>query len=64
MEIKEIKFYNDSLLGVRTEDGKIWLAVRKTIIDIGLTENQADNEVKKVKSSLLLANQWKDLSVK
>lgn len=26
-ETKEIRFYNDALLGVKTEYGKIWLAI-------------------------------------
>lgn len=41
MEVKEIKFYDDSLLGVRDEKGIVWLAVKKTCIDIGLSEGQA-----------------------
>ena len=28
-EIKEIPFDNGTLLGVRTPDGKVWLAVKK-----------------------------------
>ena len=61
---REIEFYNDTLLGVQTENGEVYLAVRKTVLNIGLNENQADNEVKKVKSGLLFSNQWLDLSVK
>lgn len=63
-EVKEIPFNGNTLLGVRTPDGKVWLAVRKASIDIGLTDGQADNEVKKVKSSLLFTNEWTELSVK
>ena len=63
-EVKEIPFNESTLLGVRTPDGKVWLAVRKASIDIGLTDGQADNEVKKVKSSLLFTNEWTELSVK
>ena len=54
-EVKEIPFSDGSLLGIRTPDGKIWLAVRTACTDIGLTEKQAQNEVKKVKESLLFA---------
>lgn len=61
---KEIKFYEDTLLGVQTESGEVYLAIRKTVMNIGLNENQADNEVKKVKKGLLFDNQWLDLSVK
>lgn len=63
-EVKEIPFNGSTLLGVRTPDGKVWLAVRKASIDIGLTDGQADNEVKKVKASLLFVNEWTELSVK
>lgn len=63
-EVKEIPFNGSTLLGVKTPDGKVWLAVRKASIDIGLTDGQADNEVKKVKSSLLFENEWNELSVK
>lgn len=63
-EVKEIPFNGSTLLGVRTPDGKVWLAVRKASVDIGLTDGQADNEVKKVKASLLFANEWTELSVK
>lgn len=63
-EVKEIPFNGNTLLGVRTPDGKVWLAVRKASIDIGLSDGQADNEVKKVKASILFANEWSELSVK
>lgn len=63
-EVKVIPFNEKTLLGVRTEDGKVWLAVRKASIDIGLSDGQADNEVKKVKASLLFENEWTELSVK
>lgn len=37
-EIKEIPFNGSILLGVRTVDGQIWLAVKKCCLDIGLSE--------------------------
>lgn len=63
-EVKEIPFNDGSLLGIRTEDGKVWLAVRTACTDIGLTEKQAENEVKKVKESLLFTNEWTELTLK
>jgi hypothetical protein len=63
-ETKEIKFYDDTLMGVKTEDGKVYLAVKKTAINIGLTEDQAKSEVKKIQESQLFKNQWVNLSVK
>lgn len=64
MEVKLIPFNGKDLLGVKTEDGNVWLAIRKASIDIGLNENQADNEVKKVKSNILFENGWTNLPVK
>lgn len=53
-----------SSLGVKTPDGNVWLAIRKASIDIGLSSGQADNEVKKIKASLLFKGEWTELSVK
>lgn len=64
MEVKLIPFNGNDLLGVKTEDENVWLAIRKASIDIGLNENQADNEVKKVKSNVLFENSWINLPVK
>lgn len=58
MEVKEIPFNDDTLLGVKDENGKIWLAVKKSCINIGLTEAQAKAEVQKVQSSLLFTGNW------
>lgn len=64
VEVKEINFYDDTLLGVKDEDGKIWLAVKKACLDIGLNQNQANAERKKITNELLFENQWKKLRVK
>lgn len=63
-EVKEIPFNGGSLLGVRTPDGKVWLAVRKACRDIGLTDAQARAEVSKMQESLLLKDNCKKLSLK
>lgn len=63
-EVKEIPFNGSTLLGVRTPDGKVWLAVRKSCRDIGLTDAQARAEVSKMQESLLLKNHCKKLSLK
>ena len=52
-EIKEIPFENGTLLGVRDENGKVFLAVKKACLEIGLNENQARAEIKKVQTALL-----------
>lgn len=58
MKIKEIPFNENTLLGVKTEDGQVWLAVRKSCLDIGLTEAQAKAEVQKVQASILFTGNW------
>ena len=63
-EVKEIPFNGKTLLGVKTEDGKVWLAVKKACLDIGLNENQARTEIKKIQTALLFKGGFKKLSVK
>lgn len=63
-EVKEIPFNDGSLLGVKTEDGNIWLAVRKACRDIGLSDAQGRAEVLKIQESLLLKDNCKKLSLK
>jgi hypothetical protein len=66
METKLIDFEGGQLLGVKTEDGTISLCVTKACEEIGLNKNQADNEVKKIKSNELFIrhNSFNYLSVK
>lgn len=64
MKIKEIPFNGNTLLGVKTEDGQVWLAVRKSCLDIGLTDAQARAEVTKIQESLLLKYGCQKLSLK
>ena len=52
-QVKNIPFDNGELLGVRTDDGQVWLAIRKACRNIGLTDKQADNELQKIKGNLL-----------
>lgn len=53
-EVKEIPFNGDTLLGVKDKAGQIWLAVRKTCRDIGLTDAQARRQVMNVQEDLVL----------
>lgn len=57
-EIKEIPFNDGTLLGIRTKDGNVWLGARKACRDIGLSDAQAQAEVKKIESSLLFKGNW------
>lgn len=53
LETKEIPFYDDTLLGVKDENGEIWLGVKKTCLSIGLTEDQGRRQIKNIQESLL-----------
>ena len=48
VETKEIPFYDDTLLGVKDEDGKVWLGVKHACKNIGLTEDQARRQIKNI----------------
>jgi len=63
-EIKEIPFNNGKLLGVKTEDGRVWLSIRNSCRDIGLTDAQGRAEVSKIQNSILFKNEWRKLSLK
>ena len=47
-EMKEIPFAEGTLLGVRTPDGEVWLAVKKACLDIGLSEGQTRRQITNV----------------
>lgn len=57
-ETKEIPFYDDTLLGVKDEDGKVWLAVRKACLDIGLSNEQAKRQIRNIRNSELFKSKW------
>lgn len=58
VETKEIPFYDDTLLGVKDEDGKVWLAVRKACLDIGLSNEQAKRQIRNIRNSELFKSKW------
>lgn len=47
-EIKEIPFNGNTLLGIKDENGQVWLSVRKSCLDIGLSEGQARRQVENI----------------
>ena len=53
VETKEIPFYDDTLLGVKDEDGKVWLGVKHACKNIGLTDEQARRQIRNVRDSEL-----------
>lgn len=58
VETKEIPFYDDTLLGVKDEGGKVWLAVRKACLDIGLSNEQAKRQIRNIRNSELFKSKW------
>lgn len=47
-EIKEIPFNGSTLLGIKDENGQVWLSVRKSCLDIGLSKGQARRQVENI----------------
>ena len=63
-EVKEIPFNGNTLLGIRDASGQVWLAVKKACLDIGLTEGQADRQIKNLQSDVVFDGKVTGLSVK
>ena len=63
-EMKEVPFNGSTLLGVRDESGQVWLAVKKACLDIGLTEGQADRQIKNLRSDVVFDGNVTDLNGK
>lgn len=59
---KEIPFHGDKLLGIKTEDEKVWLAVSRTCLGIGLTEDQSKKQSRNIQNSLLFNGKWKKIA--
>lgn len=51
-EKKEIKFYEGTLLGIKDEDGQVWLAIRRVCLDIGLSDGQTRRQLANLKEDL------------
>ena len=44
-EVKEIPFNGSTLLGIRDENGQVWLAIKKACLDIEFSEGQAQRQI-------------------
>ncbi|WP_010498410.1 phage antirepressor KilAC domain-containing protein [Paenibacillus elgii] len=62
--VKEVDFQGATLLGVQTEDGKIWAGVRWMCEGIGFSEKQKDRQVSNIQNDLVLKKGSKKLSLK
>lgn len=49
-EVKEIPFNESTLLGIKDESGQVWLAVKKSCLDIGLSEGQARRQIENIQN--------------
>lgn len=63
-EVKEIPFNGSTLLGVKDENGQVWLAVKKVCIDIGLSEGQAQRQVTNLQDDVVFNGAVKNLNCK
>lgn len=54
LETKEIPFYDDTLLGVKDENGEVWLAVKSTCIQLGFNERRAGAQQEKIHNDKIL----------
>lgn len=53
LETKNIPFEGGELLGIKDENGVVWLGVRKACLDIGMSVGQADRQIKNIKSDIV-----------
>ena len=54
-EVKEIPFNGSTLLGIKDENGQIWLAIRKVCSDIGLSDGQTRRQLENLKDDLVFS---------
>lgn len=63
-EFKEIPFNGSTLLGIRDENGQIWLSVKKACLDIGLSEGQAQRQLTNLQKDLVFDGAVENLNCK
>jgi hypothetical protein len=52
--VKLIDFEGGQILGVKDENGKVWMGIRNTCRDIGLSEGQCDRQVANIENNIVL----------
>lgn len=52
-EVKEIPFSDSTLLGIKDQNGQVWLAIRNTCADIGLSDGQTRRQLANLKEDLI-----------
>lgn len=55
LEIKKVPFMGTELMAARDNDGQIWAGIRWMCDGLGLSRNQRDGQIQKIKSDKVLA---------
>lgn len=55
METKEIKFYDDTLLGIKDEDGKVWLVITHSCKQLGFDSQRTKSQGEKIREDRVLS---------
>lgn len=55
METKSINFYEDTLLGIKDETGKVWLAIAHTCKELGFNERRVRQQGEKIRTDKVLS---------
>ena len=63
LEIKKVPFMGTELMAARDNDGQIWAGVRWMCNGIGLNENQARNERKRIQADRVLSKGGANLTL-
>lgn len=63
LQKKFIKFGEDELLGIRDEEGKLWLGIKKACIDIGINEGQARRQVENIMKDVVLNSRCRKFAI-
>lgn len=62
-EVRKIQFEGGELTGVRVADGKVYLAVKKACLDIGLNEDHARRQIKNIQGDVVLSKGGSNLTL-
>lgn len=63
VETKEIPFYGDQLIGLKDENGVVWLSVKQTCLNIGLSDGQARKQVENIQEEPVLMSNCRQIAI-
>ena len=55
MDTRTIKFYDDTLLGIKDENEKVWLAIAHTCKELGFNERRVRQQGEKIRTDKVLS---------